>query len=131
MMQLTHDDTEKVTVDGPSGERLVTDGTRIYYEDLGHTRSLLKEVSTEGGESEDVQFPLPNHQAVDLRAPSELLALGDPVNATLVQGGVWHMTFPGQRRYLVARRQLDLLDIRTGHFHNTCGHKRYAPDSNG
>jgi eukaryotic-like serine/threonine-protein kinase len=95
MMQLTHDDTEKVDIDGLSGERLVTDGTRIYYEVQGHTPSLLKEVSTEGGESEVVEFPLPNHQAVDLRAPSELLALGDPVNATLGQGGVWHMTIPG------------------------------------
>jgi eukaryotic-like serine/threonine-protein kinase len=95
MMQLTHDDTEKLDVDGLSGERLVTDGTRIYYEVQRHTPSLLKEVSTEGGESEVVEFPLPNHQAVDLRAPSELLALGDPVNATLDQGGVWHMTIPG------------------------------------
>jgi hypothetical protein len=95
MIQLTHDDTEKVTADGLAGERLVTDGTRIYYEVLDHGPSLLKEVSTEGGESEVVQFPLPNHEAVDLRAPSELLALGDPVNPTLGQGGVWHMTIPG------------------------------------
>jgi eukaryotic-like serine/threonine-protein kinase len=93
MMQLTHDDTEKVDVNGLPGERLVTDGTRIYYEVQGHTSSLLKEVSTEGGESEAVQFPLPDHEAVDLRAPSELLALGDPVNEP--QGGVWHMTIPG------------------------------------
>jgi serine/threonine protein kinase/Tol biopolymer transport system component len=95
MMQLTHDDTEKMSGDGLTGERLVTDGTRIYYEVPFRTPSLLKEVSTEGGESEDVQFPLPNHQAVDLRAPSELLALGDPVNQTLGQGGVWQMTIPG------------------------------------
>jgi serine/threonine protein kinase/Tol biopolymer transport system component len=93
MMQLTHDDTEKVDVNGLPGERLVTDGTRIYYEVQGHTSSLLKEVSTEGGESEAVQFPLPDHEAVDLRAPSELLALGDPVNEP--QGGVWRMTIPG------------------------------------
>ena len=93
MMQLTHDDTEKVDVNGLPGERLVTDGTRIYFEVQGHTSSLLKEVSTEGGESEVVQFPLPDHEAVDLRAPSELLALGDPVNVP--QGGVWHMTIPG------------------------------------
>jgi Tol biopolymer transport system component len=95
MMPLTHDDTEKVTLNALIGERLMTDGTRVYYEVETGNRSTLKQVSTEGGEAEEVPIPLHDHNAVDLRNASELLTLGDPLNATNDAGGVWHMTIPG------------------------------------
>jgi eukaryotic-like serine/threonine-protein kinase len=97
--QLTHDETTKVTPIGasgvPGGERLLTDGPRLYYE-VASGPSKLMQVSTAGGESEEMRIPLNDHAAVDLRAAtSELLTLGDPLNATLDAGGVWHMTLPG------------------------------------
>jgi eukaryotic-like serine/threonine-protein kinase len=100
MTQLTHDDTTKVATNAAGGvavgQRLLTDGPRLYYEVEGTSRAALMQVSTSGGESEEVRIPLNEHAVVDLRAAtSELLTLGDPLNAAGDAGGVYHMTLPG------------------------------------
>jgi hypothetical protein len=99
MTQLTHDETMKVipSIAGSvaSGQRLLTDGPRLYYEIQVPNESKLMQVSTAGGESEEVRIPLKDHAAVDLRPlTSELLTLGDPLNAAQDAGAVWHMTLP-------------------------------------
>jgi eukaryotic-like serine/threonine-protein kinase len=97
--QLTHDETMKANFTSAgsvsTGQRLLTDGPRLYYEISGPTDPKLMQVSTAGGPSEPVRIPLKEHAAVDLRpATSELLTLGDPLNERKDEGAVWHMTLP-------------------------------------
>ncbi len=99
VVQLTHDETMKAYFSSAgtvsSGQRLLTDGPRLYYEIPGPGDPKLMQVSTAGGASEEVRIPLKEHAAVDLRpATSELLTLGDPLNERKDEGAVWHMTLP-------------------------------------
>ena len=95
LKQITDDQTEKLVSDFDYGQHLMTDGARLYYEVQGSTKSMLKEVSIEGGEAEEVRFPLQNHEAMGIYGSSELLTLGDPVDLQANAGAVWHMLLPG------------------------------------
>ena len=99
VVQLTHDETMKAYFSRAGsvspGQRLLTDGPRLYYEVPGPSDPKLMQVSTAGGPSEEVPIPLKEHATVDLRpATSELLTLGDPLNQRQDAGAVWHMTLP-------------------------------------
>jgi eukaryotic-like serine/threonine-protein kinase len=93
--QITDDRTEKVAPDFDFGQRLITDGTRVYYEVQGSSESILKQVSVEGGEAEVIRVPLQGHAALEIHGTSELLTLGDPVNSTANAGALWHLLLPG------------------------------------
>jgi hypothetical protein len=95
MKQITDDQTKKMAPGFDFGQHLMTDGARLYYELQGSSRSVLKQVSVEGGETERVQLPLEDHAVMALHGPSELLTLGSPVAATQDAGAVWHMLLPG------------------------------------
>jgi eukaryotic-like serine/threonine-protein kinase len=95
MKQITDDETDKVASGVSTGQRLITDGARLYYEVQGSNASLLKEVSTQGGEAEAVPVGLKDHAAMEMRGGSDLLTLGDPVDAAKNEGAVWHVILPG------------------------------------
>jgi Tol biopolymer transport system component len=95
MKQITNDETDKVAATFLFAQRLITDGARLYYEVQNSNTSLLKEVSTEGGETEAVAVGLQNHAAMEMRGGSDLLTLGDPVDVSKNEGAVWHVILPG------------------------------------
>jgi serine/threonine protein kinase/Tol biopolymer transport system component len=94
---LTHDGSPKAS---PWSFPLVTDGSRIYFEEMGPTATPLKQVSTDGGEVLPIDDPLPN---ADLGGASptgrSLVLFAEP--SDLERSGLWLLPLPGMQPHRV------------------------------
>jgi Tol biopolymer transport system component len=94
--QLTHDGLPKIFGIQFFTNSLLTDGLRVYWEEpvLGETEARLMQVSTAGGESEEVPLPLVPQQLFDIRTTSsEFLTGGPPLTES--ESALWIMRMPG------------------------------------
>jgi serine/threonine protein kinase/Tol biopolymer transport system component len=85
----------QITNDGVSKRSLVTDGTRLYFSEYLSGHSVLRQVSTSGGETAPVPISLPSADIYDfLPARSELLVKG-VAEGSETEWPVWVLQVPG------------------------------------
>jgi eukaryotic-like serine/threonine-protein kinase len=92
--QLTHDGQPKLGMPGDPPPPLVSDGSRIYFQEGSLSNTQVSQVSTLGGESVPLQVPIRLFGIDDISANgSELLAAGPPNSA--LGAALWIMPVPG------------------------------------
>jgi Tol biopolymer transport system component len=93
--QLTQDNVSKLYGLEDIPPSLVTDGSRIYFQE-GVQNTKLLQVSTEGGEPEQINLPLEFYGIADI-APDrpELLFEGPPNRPYGTGVGLWKLLVPG------------------------------------
>ena len=90
--QLTQDNRPKTFLD--LDLQMVTDGSRIYFQEASGTDALLSQVSTDGGETLPVPVPLPINGLADISpARPELLILSNP--SVRGESALWSLPVPG------------------------------------
>src|SRR5262249_8133079 len=93
-------DSTQVTRDGLPKDRMVTDGTRIYFEEVSGDRQVLAQVSTSGGETGIILQAFTNIEINDISADRSELLAKDYV-ATEQEDPYWIVPLPtGTRRRL-------------------------------
>jgi Tol biopolymer transport system component len=84
----------QITNDGVSKRSLVTDGTRLYFSEYVNGHSLLRQVSTTGGETAPVPNSLSSTDVNDFNAArSELLVKGGAEGSEM-EGSIWVLPVP-------------------------------------
>jgi len=84
----------QITNDGASKRSLVTDGTRLYFSENLSGHSVLRQVSTSGGETAPVPISLPSADIYDFYpGRSELLVKG-VAEGSETESPVWVMPLP-------------------------------------
>lgn len=95
MRQLTHDGTTKLGLRADSmPSEMFTDGTRVYFEKGDSVQNTVMQVSTMGGDSEQVPIPFHFVGLADLSVSQSKLLLYTPVNATETLNVLWTMPLP-------------------------------------
>jgi eukaryotic-like serine/threonine-protein kinase len=85
----------QITNDGASKRSLVTDGTRLYFSEHLNGHSVLRQVSTSGGETASVQNSLTSADIYDFYpGRSELLVRG-MAEGSETEWPVWVLAVPG------------------------------------
>jgi serine/threonine protein kinase/WD40 repeat protein len=85
----------QITNDGASKRSLITDGTRLYFSEYLSGHSVLRQVSTSGGETAPVPISLPGADIYDFYpATSELLVKG-VAEGSETESPVWVLPLPG------------------------------------
>ena len=96
LRQLTHDEVSKVT-GGASGSdeppEMLTDGTRVYFQESAGSLLDVMQVSTLGGESERVPIPFDFVGLTGLSTTQSQL-LQTPINQAATLGKLWTMPLP-------------------------------------
>jgi len=84
----------QITNDGTSKRSLVTDGSRLYFSEYVSGHSVLRQVSTSGGETAPVPIPLASADLYDFYpARSELLVKG-VAEGSETESPVWVLPVP-------------------------------------
>jgi Tol biopolymer transport system component/predicted Ser/Thr protein kinase len=93
--QLTRDGAVKLFGIGSTPPALLTDGSRVYFTEVGEDRNaIIRQVSTEGGDPVPIENPFPLF-GLDSISPTrpELLVQGPPPGSS--SSGLWIMPLPG------------------------------------
>lgn len=97
LRQLTHDEIPKAP-GGASGAgepmETLTDGTRVYFQEVNSPRLDVMQVSTLGGDTERVPIPFDFVGLTDISVAQSKLLLQTPVNAAATLGRLWTMPLP-------------------------------------
>jgi serine/threonine protein kinase/WD40 repeat protein len=86
--------TVQITNDGFPKRSLATDGTRLYFSEYAEGHSLLKEVSTSGGDTASVQSPLTNADIYDFSARSSQLLIHGSAEGSETESPIWILPVP-------------------------------------
>jgi eukaryotic-like serine/threonine-protein kinase len=93
--QLTQDSMTKLFGLGDVPPPLVTDGSRIYFQE-GVQRTKLLQISTEGGEPEQIDLPFEFYGTADIAPNRPELLISGPPNPHTGRGiGLWKLLVPG------------------------------------
>jgi Tol biopolymer transport system component len=96
--QLTQDGVGKRFAIGSLNPPLLTDGSRIYFQEIAANQrsDKLMQVSTEGGEVLPVETPF-NIDGLEDISPNrpELLTAGPPFTSSAGEDGLWALPLPG------------------------------------
>ncbi len=93
--QLTQDNGAKLYGLGDTPPPLLTDGSRIYFQE-GVQLTRLLQVSTEGGETEQIDLPFEFYGTADIAPDRPELLIGGPPNPRNGHGiGLWELLVPG------------------------------------
>ena len=85
--------TTQITKDGRSKGGLVTDGTRLYFNEVIAGKSVLMQVSTAGGDTSRIPTPWPNSWIVDISPRGGQLLIGTE-GSTPEQVFLWSLPLP-------------------------------------
>jgi serine/threonine protein kinase len=84
----------QITNDGFPKRSLATDGTRIYFSEYAEGHSLLKQVSTSGGETAPVQSSLTNADIYDFSSRTSQLLVRGSVEGSETESPIWILPVP-------------------------------------
>jgi Tol biopolymer transport system component/DNA-binding winged helix-turn-helix (wHTH) protein len=95
MRQLTHDGNTKLRLRADTmPPEIFTDGTRVYFGEGDSLQNKVLQVSTMGGDSEQVPVPFHFVGLTDLSVSQSKLLLYTPVNMTETLNVLWTMPLP-------------------------------------
>jgi eukaryotic-like serine/threonine-protein kinase len=84
----------QITSDGTSKRSLVTDGTRLYFSEYLSGHSVLRQVSTSGGETAPVPISLVSADIYDLYPSRSELLIKGVAEGSETEWPVWILTLP-------------------------------------
>ena len=84
----------QITSDGTSKRSLVTDGTRVYFSEYLGGHSVLRQVSTSGGETAPVPISLVSADIYDLYPGRSELLIKGVAEGSETEWPVWILTLP-------------------------------------
>ena len=85
--------TTQLTHDGRAKGGFVTDGTRLYFNEVVNGNAVLAQVSTAGGETSLIPLPWPEAWIGDISPRGNELLMGTPGTAPL-QSAIWILPLP-------------------------------------
>ena len=84
----------QVTNDGFPKRSLATDGTRLYFSEYAEGHSLLKQVSTSGGDTAPLQSPLTSADIYDFSLRNSQLLVHGSVEGSETESPIWILPVP-------------------------------------
>jgi len=87
--------SQQITNDGASKRSLVTDGTRVYFSEYLSGHSVLRQVSTSGGETAPVPISLPSADIYDFYPGSSELLVKGVGEGSETEWPIWILPLPG------------------------------------
>jgi eukaryotic-like serine/threonine-protein kinase len=84
----------QITNDGFPKRSLATDGTRLYFSEYAEGHSILKEVSTSGGDTAPVQNPLTGADIYDFSVRNSQLLVRGSVEGSETESPIWMLPVP-------------------------------------
>jgi eukaryotic-like serine/threonine-protein kinase len=84
----------QITSDGFPKRSLTTDGTRLYFSEYAEGHSVLKQVSTSGGDTAPVQSPLATSDIYDFSPRNSQLLVRGSAEGSETESPVWIVPVP-------------------------------------
>ncbi len=91
----------QITNDGTSKRSLVTDGTRLYFSEYLSGHSVLRQVSTSGGETAPVPNSLASADIYDIQAGRSELLLKGGAGGSETEWPIWILPMPAETPRMV------------------------------
>jgi eukaryotic-like serine/threonine-protein kinase len=84
----------QITNDGFPKRSIATDGTLLYFSEYASGHSVLREVSTSGGDTATVQSPLANADIYDSSLHNSRLLVGGSAEGSETESPIWILPVP-------------------------------------
>ena len=84
----------QITNDGFPKRSLATDGARLYFSEYAGGHSVLREVSTAGGDTAPLQNPMPTADIYDFSLRSSQLLVRGSVEGSETESPIWILPVP-------------------------------------
>ena len=84
----------QITNDGFPKRSMATDGTLLYFSEYAGGHSVLREVSTAGGDTAPLQSPLPTADIYDSSARNSQLLVRGSVEGSETESSIWILPVP-------------------------------------